>query len=408
MSTTSQHPKPLVIVGGGVAGLSAALALGRKGLSVQLFEQADQIGAIGYGVQMGPNVVPMLRNLGIEQDVLGASYLPPEIDLLDAYTGQPLLHLPLTSPKYLERYQGLPYLAIHRVDLHEVLLKACAKLPQVNLNQSTTVVDYVQNKDGVVAISAEGKEFSASALIAADGLRSKLRGKLHPEDVPKESGYVAQRCLIPMAQLPEALKTRPGVSMWTGDGFHVIYYPLRQSSVLNIVLVVKLPTGVQHVSDQAYDDYIQRIKSQVALPAKCAIEFMDLKKRWAIADREPIRGWSDKRVTLLGDSAHATLQSFAQGACMALEDSVVLAELMHCFPGEPEQAFKLFERQRFLRTARVQLQSRSLWEDFHCNGHAASVRTARFTEQSSEDFFKCLDWLWTPIEPQSMLSALSP
>jgi len=89
MSTTSQHPKPVVIVGGGVAGLSAALALGRKGLSVQLFEQADQIGAIGYGVQMGPNVVPMLRNFGIEQDVLGASYLPPEIDLLDAYTGQP-------------------------------------------------------------------------------------------------------------------------------------------------------------------------------------------------------------------------------------------------------------------------------------------------------------------------------
>jgi 3-hydroxybenzoate 6-monooxygenase len=397
MSTDLKNSKPIVIVGGGVAGLSAALALGLKGFSVQLFEQADQIGAIGYGVQMGPNVVPMLRALGIEEDVLGASYLPSEIDLLDAYTAQTLMHLPLKSALYMERYQGLPYLAIHRVDLHEVLLKACAKLPHVNLNQSTTVVDYAQDRDEVVAISAEGKEFRASALIAADGLRSKLRGKLHPCDVPKESGYVAHRCLVPMSELPEPLRARAGVSMWTGRGFHVIYYPLRHSSVLNIVLVVKLPTGVQEVSDRAYADYIEDIKSQVAPQAQFAMGYMDLKRRWAIADREPVRGWSDKRVTLLGDSAHATLQSFAQGACMAIEDSVVLAHLMHNSSGDIESVFKEFEKKRFLRTARVQLQSRSLWEDFHCEAHMASVRTARFTEQSSEDFFRCLDWLWTPI-----------
>ena len=398
MTTNHASTQPILVVGGGVAGLSTALALGLKGLPVQLLEQADQIGAIGYGVQMGPNVVPMLRALGVEKEVVEASYLPPDIELLDAYTGERLTHLPLKTPAFLNRYQGFPYLAIHRVDLHEVLLKACAKLPHVHLNQSTTLIDFEQDHTGVRAMGSEGQVFVGRALIAADGLRSKLRAKLHPQDAPVESGYVAHRCLVPMSQLPHALTSRAGVTMWTGKGFHVIYYPLRDSSVLNMVLVVQLPQGVQAVSDQAYADHIERIKSVVIEPARAAIRQMDLTRRWAIADREPIRGWSDKRVLLLGDSAHATLQSFAQGACMAVEDSVVLAELLGNSALDVQDAFKAFERKRFLRTARVQLQSRRLWEDFHCGGHLAEVRTARFTEQKTEDFFRCLDWLWTPID----------
>jgi salicylate hydroxylase len=398
MKTNHSMPHPIVVAGGGIAGLSAALALGLKGYPVQLLEQADQIGAIGYGVQMGPNVIPMLDALGILSQVVQASYLPQHVDLLDAYTGQTLTHLPVKSESYQSRYEGRPYLAIHRVDLHEILLHACAQLPHVRLNQSTTVVDYEQSSDEVLVKSADGQIFKASALLAADGLRSKLRAKLHPLDLPRESGYVAHRALIPRAELPQALLSENGVSMWTGTGFHVIYYPLRQGSVLNVVLVVALPHGVKEVADQAYFEHIQRIKSQVTEPARLAMDMMDLNRRWAIADREPIRSWSDQRVTLIGDSAHATLQSFAQGACMALEDSVVLAELLSRSNTSVQETFKLFEKKRFLRTARVQLQSRSLWEDFHCGGALAEVRTARFAERQTEDFFRCLDWLWTPID----------
>ncbi len=400
-SSSRSSDLPIVIAGGGIAGLSAALALGLKGFPVQLLEQADQIGAIGYGVQMGPNVIPMLKALGIEQAVLDASYFPPEVDLLDAYTAETLTHLPVKSAAYQARFQGHPYLAIHRVDLHEVLLKACEQLSHVHLNQSTLVVDYEQEGSHVEVKGSEGQVFKASALLAADGLRSKLRAKMHPGDAPRESGYVAHRALIPMSELPHALSARAGVSMWTGEGFHVIYYPLRQASVLNVVLVVKLPQGIEEVSDQAYADHIELIKSQVSAPARLAMGLVDLKRRWSIADREPIRHWSDKRVTLVGDSAHATLQSFAQGACMAMEDSVVLAELLDQAQGDIEGAFKRFEQKRFLRTARVQLQSRALWEDFHCSGALAQVRTARFTERTSEDFFRCLDWLWTPIDASS-------
>lgn len=398
MNKTHSLSSPIVIAGGGIAGLSAALALGLKGYQVQLLEQADQIGAIGYGVQMGPNVIPMLSALGIESEVVQASYLPQQVRLLEAYSGQTLTHLPLKSERYKARFQDRPYLAIHRVDLHEILLKACAKLPHVHLNQSTTVVDFEQDENQVLVKGSDGQVFEASALLAADGLRSKLRAKMHPEDAPRESGYVAHRALIPRAQLPQALLQEDGVSMWTGNGFHVIYYPLRQGSVLNVVLVVALPDGIQEVSDQAYAAHIERIKSQVCEPARLAMDMMDLKRRWAIADREPIRSWSDQRVTLIGDSAHATLQSFAQGACMALEDSVLLAELLARSDSNVQEAFKLFEKKRFLRTARVQLQSRTLWEDFHCGGALAQVRTARFTEMTSEDFFQCLDWLWTPMD----------
>lgn len=390
--------EPIVIAGGGIAGLSAALALGLKGYTVQLLEQADQIGAIGYGVQMGPNVIPMLSALGIHEEVIKAAYLPEHVDLLDAYTGVRLSHLPVRSEAYNARYKGRPYLAIHRVDLHEVLLNACAKLAHVNLNQSTTVVDYEQFEDHVLVKGSHGKSFKASALLAADGLRSKLRAKMHPHDVPRESGYVAHRALIAMSELPDVLAKEQGVRMWTGHGFHVIYYPLRQASVLNVVLVVQMPQGVSEVSDQAYAKHIESIQSQVAEPARLAMQRMDLKRRWAIADREPLRTWSDERVCLLGDSAHATLQSFAQGACMALEDSVVLAELLLASNSNVQEAFKRFQKKRFLRTARVQLQSRTLWEDFHCGGALAQVRTARFTEQTTEDSFRCLDWLWTPID----------
>jgi len=398
MNTVHAPSSPVVIAGGGIAGLSAALALGLKGFPVQLLEQADQIGAIGYGVQMGPNVMPMLETLGIAHEVVQASYLPQHVDLLEAYSGVTLTHLPVMSDAYRARYQGRPYLAIHRVDLHEILLKACAQLPHVHLNQSTAVVDYEQDSAQVRVKGSDGQVYPACALLAADGLRSKLRAKMHPNDSPRESGYVAHRALIPWSELPEALVREKGVSMWTGEGFHVIYYPLRQASVLNVVLVVELPKGVQGVSDQAYLEHIERIQSKVCEPARLAMGMMDLSRRWAIADREPIRPWSDQRVTLIGDSAHATLQSFAQGACMALEDAVMMAELLARSNSNVQEAFKLFERKRFLRTARVQLQSRNLWTDFHCAGVEAEVRTARFTGQQSEDFFRCLDWLWTPID----------
>ena len=391
---TQQHP--VVVVGGGIGGVAMALALGRQGHRVQLLEQADQIGAIGYGVQMGPNVMPMLDELGVGAEVRAAAYFPKDIMLYDYLTGQTLSHIPLQTTEFAERYQSQPYIAIHRVDMHELLLKACEKYPHISLNQSTTVTGYTQTGDVVSLHTAQGDTLQAAAVVACDGLRSRVRAQMRPDDVPRESGYVAHRSLIPMDQAPPQVQQRQTVTMWAGPGLHVIYYPLRQASLLNIVLVVQLPAHVSSTQDQGYLDYLQHLLAQAQPEPQQVAKLVHLDRRWAIADREPMRHWHDGRVCLLGDAAHATLQSLAQGAGMAIEDVVCLSGLMAQHGTDVSSAFKDFERARFLRTARVQWVSRHLWEDYHCQGVQAQVRSEIYSQRDVADHYRCLDWLWTP------------
>jgi len=391
---TQQHP--VVVVGGGIGGVAMALALGRQGHRVQLLEQADQIGAIGYGVQMGPNVMPMLDELGVGAEVRAAAYFPKDIMLYDYLTGQTLSHIPLQTTEFAERYQSQPYIAIHRVDMHELLLKACEKYPHISLNQSTTVTGYSQTSDVVSLHTAQGDTLQAAAVVACDGLRSRVRAQMRPDDVPRESGYVAHRSLIPMDQAPAQVQQRQTVTMWAGPGLHVIYYPLRQASLLNIVLVVQLPAHVSSTQDQGYLDYLQHLLAQAQPEPQQVAKLVHLDRRWAIADREPMRHWHDGRVCLLGDAAHATLQSLAQGAGMAIEDVVCLSGLMAQHGTDVSSAFKDFERARFLRTARVQWVSRHLWEDYHCQGVQAQVRSEIYSQRDVADHYRCLDWLWTP------------
>jgi len=184
--------------------------------------------------------------------------------------------------------------------------------------------------------------------------------------------------------------------MWTGDGFHVIYYPLRERTEMNIVAVFRVPPGLEPTDNDGYRNYIDGIAAN-ARPEVCeVISVVNLERRWAIADRNPLRRWADGRVTLLGDSAHATLQSLAQGAGMALEDASALTALMAKNPEDPAGAFAAFERQRFVRTARVQLESRALWHTYHCGGVDAEVRTQQLRERTTEDLYRCFDWLWNP------------
>ena len=391
---TQQHP--VVVVGGGIGGVAMALALGRQGHRVQLLEQADQIGAIGYGVQMGPNVMPMLDELGVGAEVRAAAYFPKDIMLYDYLTGQTLSHIPLQTTEFAERFQSQPYIAIHRVDMHELLLKACEKYPHISLNQSTTVTGYSQTSDVVSLHTAQGDTIQAAAVVACDGLRSRLRAQMRPDDLPRESGYVAHRSLIPMDQAPAQVQQRQTVTMWAGPGLHVIYYPLRQASLLNIVLVVQLPAHVSSTQDQGYQDYLQHLLAQAQPEPQQVAKLVHLDRRWAIADREPMRHWHDGRVCLLGDAAHATLQSLAQGAGMAIEDVVCLSELLAQHGSDVSSAFKGFERARFLRTARVQWVSRHLWEDYHCQGVQAQVRSEIYSQRDVADHYRCLDWLWTP------------
>ncbi|TFY99760.1 FAD-dependent monooxygenase [Ramlibacter rhizophilus] len=389
---------PVVVVGAGIGGLATALTLGRQGRPVSVLEQADQIGAIGYGVQIGPNVLPLLQRLGLGEAVLQKGYLPTEIRWLDLSSGAQIADIPLHTEAFARRYAGSRYMAIHRVDLHELLLAACKALPNVALNQATAVTGYRQEGERLAVLTAEGREVEAAAVIGADGLRSRIRAQMQPGDAPRDTGYVAHRTIVPMEEAPQLARRRTGVTMWSGAGVHVIYYPLRERTELNIVLVVRVPPGVESDSP-AYREHLARVMADAQAEPRELIARVNLGRRWAIADRDPIRRWCDGRVTLLGDAAHATLQSLAQGAGMAVEDAALLGDLLQEAGQDYAAAFQRLNRARFLRTARVQLESRALWDIYHCDGLDAEVRALQWGERRPEDFYSCLDWLWTPMQP---------
>jgi len=387
----------ILIAGGGLGGLSAALALGRQGRHVRVLEATPELGAIGYGIQLGPNVFPMFDRLGITQAVLDQSVLPRACVMYDALTGRELTGIP-NEPSLRQRF-GAPYIVIHRVDLHRVLLEACRATDGISLEPSTAVTAYTAHDNGVTVTTQDGRSIDGAALVGADGLRSGVRARIVNDGEPKPIGYVAHRTIVPMEEVPAGVD-RTVSALWIGPRFHMVHYPLRHNTLFNIVAVFRTDTFGEK-GDSAFNiAEVERTYKTAHPVMKSLLEKMDLKRRWVIADRDPVRRWSEGRVTILGDAAHPALQTFAQGACMAIEDAVCLGE---CIAQESEvaAAFQRYERARTLRTARVQLEGRWLWEGYHAEGIARDVWIDTFSRRSEREVYDCLAWLYEgPRLPQ--------
>jgi salicylate hydroxylase len=380
----------ILIAGGGLGGLATALALGRKGWPVRVLEETPQFGALGYGIQLGPNAFSMFERLGIADAVLSKSDFPTCILMLDAYSGKAVARIP-TGALFRKRFTH-PYVVIHRIDLHQVLLDACRSIPNVELDPSTTVAGFEDQGDRVLARAHDGRTFTGAAIIGADGMRSAIRAQLFHDGDPRLVGYVAHRTIVPMNIVPADVP-RNEVVLWAGAGFHIVHYPLRHGSLFNIVAVFRTPTHAEKGDVEHYRFELEKTYAQAHRSMKALLARMDLHRRWPIADRDPIRCWSKGRVTLLGDAAHPTLQSLAQGACMAIEDSVCLAEFVDRAGGNFVEAFRQYQRLRNARTARVQFESRALWDIYHASGTAREARRQSFAK-SAQDMFECLAWLY--------------
>jgi 3-hydroxybenzoate 6-monooxygenase len=388
--------RPILIAGGGLGGLTAALALGRKGYAVRVLEQAAKFAPIGYGIQLGPNVFPMFARLGITDAVMREAAIPKNILMLDALTGNEVTHIP-TGDSFRVRFTH-PYIIIHREDIHRVLIEACATVPSIVMEGGAGVASFEQTEERVRVALEDGRLIDGAALIGADGLRSAVRAQLVKEDEPRPIGYVAHRTLVPMGELPAHIPYREEVVLWGGPGFHIVHYPLRHGTLFNIVAVFRTATFAERLDHAAYVDEVRRTYSEAHPVMKALTDMMDLGRRWIIADREPIRQWGRGRVTLLGDAAHPVLQSFAQGACMAIEDGVVLAELVALADGDFAKAFARYRDARLLRTARLALESRAIWDFYHAEGIARDVRNHACSGWRDEDLFRCLAWLYDGIE----------
>ncbi|HTS40345.1 MAG TPA: 3-hydroxybenzoate 6-monooxygenase [Xanthobacteraceae bacterium] len=383
---------PVLVIGGGLGGAAVALALGRKGFAVRVLEQAPEFGVIGYGIQLGPNVFSMFDRLGVTDAVLAQAIVPDAILMIDSVDAGVIVRIP-TGASFRARFKR-PYIVIHRVDLHRVLLDACKALPKVELIANTEVEYYENHDDRVVVRTRDNRTFDGAALIGADGLRSTVRAQMLAEGDPRMIGYVAHRTIVPMNDL-RADVHRNAVVLWSGPGFHIVHYPLRGGALFNIVAVFRTSTYAEKGDGERYRAELDHTYRDSHPVMKALLAMMDLDRRWVISDRDPIRHWSAGRVTLLGDAAHPTLQTLAQGACMAIEDAVCLAELVALAHGDFARAFRQYETARYLRTARVQFESRYFWDNFyHLGGIEREVARSAWAGRNEQQIFDCLAWLY--------------
>jgi salicylate hydroxylase len=331
--------------------------------------------------------------LGVTEQVMAVADSPPAVLMLDALSGKELVRIPTGGAAFRARFKH-PYIIVHRIDVHNVLLDACRQNDAIELVADAMVSGYEERGEGVAVTTADGRTFSGAALVAADGVRSLFRAKLIGDGEPRPIGYVALRTIVPMVEL-KADVPRDCVVLWSGPGLHIVHYPLRHGSEFNIVNVFRTAAHAERLDAAAARAELEHAYRHTHPSMRALIGMMDLRWRRSIGDRDPVRHWHQGRIVLLGDAAHAPLQSLAQGAGMAIEDGVCLAEAIHAADGDYPSAFRRFQAARLLRTARVQFESRSLWDFYHLDeGIARDVRNATVADWGEAQLFDCLSWLY--------------
>ncbi len=389
MSATTSD-LPVLVAGGGIGGLAAALALARQGFRVKVLEQSPEIGEIGAGMQLGPNAFHAFDALGVGEQARKRAVYTDFMVMHDALDEYQVGKIP-TGEAFRQRF-GNPYAVIHRADAHLSLLEGVQASDRVVFQTSTRVVHIEQDAQGVTVQDQHGNRHRGVALIGADGVKSVVR-HAHVGDEARVTGHVVYRAVVDKADFPEDLQWN-AASIWVGPNCHLVHYPLRGGEQYNVVVTFhsrqQEEWGVTEGSKAEVQSYFQGICPK----ARQLIDLPRSWKRWATADREPIGQWSFGRVTLLGDAAHPTTQYMAQGACMAIEDAVTLGEALRATGNDFEKAFDLYQRSRVARTARIVLSSREMGRIYHASGVERLVRNELWKGRSAERFYDAMEWLY--------------
>lgn len=395
-------PLNIVIVGGGIGGLAAAYVLARKSHTVTVLEQASAFGEIGAGIQLGPNIFRMFEYLGLTRAIDEVAFYPEGLGMNDVRTGERVVRVPLREAA--RATYGFPYGVIYRADLHSVFLEACKRLPNIALRTSAKVVDFEQAPGGVTASLETGEKIRGDALIGADGMWSRIRDAVVADGKPRVSGHIAYRAVLKREDVPPHLWS-DDVLLWGGEKAHLVHYPLRRGELFNLVAVFhsnKYDEGWNTFGDTAE---LQDRFSQAVPQVRELLGKIETWKMWVLCDREPVKTWSEGRVTLLGDAAHPMLQYLAQGAGQAIEDAVVLGAALDHADGDPETAFQLYQEKRYLRTGRVQLTARFYGDIYHASGVTRELRNQMFQSGREAAGFAGLKWMYEGIDPDNLFKA---
>jgi salicylate hydroxylase len=392
MNSVVSGGQPVLIAGGGIGGLTAALALARKGFRVVVLEKSRTFGEIGAGIQLGPNAFHVFDALGVGETARSMAVFIDRLRLFDAMDGEEITHIDLGAA-FRARFKN-PYAVVHRGELYSVLLNACKASGGIELRADSEVVSYEQDGSSVTARLASGECVTGALLVGADGLWSNVRKQLVGDGPPRVSGHTTYRSVIAAEQMPEDLRWN-AATLWAGPKCHVVHYPLSGWKLFNLVLTchndAPEPVAGQPVSHEEVRRGFAHVHERIRKLIDCGTDW----KLWVLCDRVPVENWVDGRVALLGDAAHPLLQYMAQGACLAMEDSLCLAEMLAAHPDNAEQGLQAYCGQRLVRATRVQLMARAVGEHiYHPGGAHARVRNAIMRAKSSEDWYDELEWLY--------------
>ena len=387
---TDKKSLSVIIVGGGIGGLAAALALTRLGIEVTVLEQSAQIAEIGAGVQLAPNAFAALDALGVGENARRRAVFTERLVMMDAVDGEEVASFPV-GEAFRDRF-GNPYAVIHRADIHSSILEAVRELPSIKFVTDTRIVEMEEHGSKVTVIDAKGQRHTADAVIGCDGVKSCIRDTL-VGDAPRVSGHVVYRAVVPVAEMPADLRWN-APAVWVGPNCHLVHYPLRGAEQFNLVVTFHSREhetwGVREGSKEEVMTYFTGICDR----PRQLLDAPTSWKRWSTADRDPVEAWGRGRVTLLGDAAHPMLQYLAQGACMAIEDAVTLGEAVKRCDFDLRAAFRLYEQCRITRTARVTMSAREMGRIYHAKGVERKVRNALWRNRSPERFYDALEWLY--------------
>lgn len=391
MNTTQKDTRPVLVAGGGIGGLAAALALVREGYRVKVIEQSVQISEIGAGIQLSPNAFAACDALGVGANLRAKAVYTEEMVMFDAMDARRVAGISL-GEGFRGRF-GNPYAVIHRADIHGALLEGVKAATQdIEFLTSTRIVRVDQTAEGVLLTDAKGGQHEGQAVIACDGVRSAVRQQYVADNI-RVSGHVVFRAVIDTEDFPAALR-RTAPCIWVGPNCHLVHYPLKDGDKYNL--------AVTFHSDKAegwgvMDGDAAEVLRYFAATCEQLQQILRIPKswkRWSTADRDPIETWVFGRAALLGDAAHPMVQYLAQGACTACEDAVTLGRALRHADGNWGEALALYERSRVARMARVVLSAREMGRIYHAKGIERLVRNDLWKGRTQAQFYDALEWLY--------------
>jgi 3-hydroxybenzoate 6-monooxygenase len=375
--------EPIGIAGAGIGGLSTAIALARHGFAVRVFERVAQLREAGAGIQLGPNAFRMFERLGIEHPMRDIAFEPRALVLMDSLSGSEICRQRLEE-SFQSRF-GHPYRVGHRSDVQKVLLQAARSYPDlIELHLGESLRSFTQGEGEVTVTLESGTTKVVSALVGADGLWSVVRQAILRDGAPRVSGHIAYRAVLSMPDMSPDLVS-DNVEVWVGPRHHLVCYKVSGGKSLNIVAIIHSSRYLEGWDTAGDPTELQAGFADACPRVRRLLGLVQTWRMWVLCDRNPMPGWTQGRVTLLGDAAHPTLPYLAQGACMALEDAASLADQIARRSNDIPTALSHYERARLERTASVQLTAREMGEIYHADGPAREARNQALSARDADD-----------------------